>query len=111
MLDAIVHGHELGHAGDVETGADIVKGFYDRRVAVRLDGEIDLGPRQVLAELGVVLAQDLVVHHDERRAVALDEPQERLLIHAFTHSGDRSQGSGVRSQESGTRTPMFNPWS
>ena len=81
VLDVLVDGQELGHAGDVETRTRLVERPHDLRGAVGLDRVIDLHARQVLAELRVVLPQHLVVHDDERRAVRLRQAKQRLLVH------------------------------
>ena len=41
-LDQLVDRLELGQAGHVEAGADIIKGLDDGRVAIGLDREINL---------------------------------------------------------------------
>ena len=81
VLDVLVDGQELGHAGDVEARARFVERPHDLRRAVGLDGVVDLHARQVLAELRVVLPQRLVVDDDERRAVGLCQPKQRFLVH------------------------------
>ena len=49
----------------------LVEGLDDGRVGVGLDGVVGLHAGQVLLELGVVAAQFVVVHHEQRRAVFL----------------------------------------
>ena len=60
---------ELRHGGDVEAAAGVVKGLHDGRVGVGLDGVVGLDAGQVTFELGVVAAQLVVVHHEQRGAV------------------------------------------
>ena len=69
VADVLVDDQELGHAGHVKAGPDVVKRLDDGGVGVGLDGIVRLDARQVLLELEVVGAQDIVVDHEERRAV------------------------------------------
>ena len=64
---------ELGHGGDVEARARLVERLDDGGVGVGLDGVVGLHAREVALELGVVAAELVMVHHEQRRAVLLGE--------------------------------------
>jgi len=81
VFDVLVNGQEFGDAGDIEARARLVERSDDFRRAVGLHGVVDLHPRQILAELGVVVAQRLVIDDNERRPVSLRESKERAFVH------------------------------
>ena len=76
-----MNGEEFRDAGHVEARAGFIERPHDLRRAIGLDGVIDLHARQVLPELAVVLAQNLVIDDDQRRPVGLGQPKQSFLVH------------------------------
>ena len=95
MGDLFVNGQEFGDAGHVEAGTQVIERLDDSRIAIGLHGIVNLYPRQILAELGVIIPQGLVIDDEQRRAVGLGQAKQRLLIHDFSASG-REQGIARR---------------
>ena len=87
--DVLVDGVKLLHARHVEAAAELVERLHYCRVAVDLHGVVDLHPREMLAEQGVVLAEFVVVDDEQGRAVLLGEIEQLFLVHGFFRAGRR----------------------
>ncbi len=79
FLDVLVHDHELGHRGHVETAADVEERLHDLGIGVGLDGKIDLHVRHVPVEFPVILPELLVIDHENRGPVLCSKVQQQFL--------------------------------
>ena len=79
VLDVFMDDAELRHRGHVEARAGFEQRLDDGRIGVGLDGVVGLDARQIFFERGVVAAQFVVVHHEQRRAVLFGQFFERSL--------------------------------
>ena len=82
MLDIFINQHELGQRRHVEAGARLVERSHDGWFGVCLDRIIRLHLWKMPFELGVVLANLVVVNDDQRRGVATREGLKLFARHS-----------------------------
>ena len=96
--DVLVNRVKLLHARHVEAAAEFVERLHDLGIAVDLHGIVDLYPRKMLAEQGIVLAEFFVVHDEQGSAVLLGKIKQLFLVHWFVQESRRGRVGGFSAQ-------------
>ena len=83
-FNVFIDQHELRQRGHIEARPGFVERADDGRFRIGFDGVVSLHLRQMLFELGVVLPNDVVVNHDNGRAVLVGEGLKALGGHGIS---------------------------